>query len=92
MRWFTGNIGYHHVHHLNSLIPFYQLPEAMSAVPELQRPIVTSLNPRDIVACLRLNLWDWQKQELVGYKDAILTPRQSQSTCLQAGEQALRQH
>ena len=33
MNWFTGNIGYHHVHHLNSLIPFYGLPQAMAAIP-----------------------------------------------------------
>lgn len=69
MRWFTGNIGYHHVHHLNSLIPFYRLPEAMAAIPELQHPQSTSLRPRDIFACLRLNLWDTQKQQLVGYDE-----------------------
>ena len=58
LRWFIGNIGYHHVHHLNAAIPFYRLPEAFDAVPELQRPADTSLGPRDIVACLRLRLWD----------------------------------
>ena len=58
MAWFTGNIGYHHVHHLNALIPFYRLPEAMAAIPELQHPVVTSFHPRDVLACLRLNLWD----------------------------------
>ena len=36
MKWFTGNIGYHHVHHLNSRIPFYRFQEAMEAIPELQ--------------------------------------------------------
>lgn len=70
MRWFTGNIGYHHVHHLNALIPFYRLPEAMAATPELQHPIVTSLRPRDVLACLRLNLWDAQTQQLVSYQEA----------------------
>jgi omega-6 fatty acid desaturase (delta-12 desaturase) len=58
MRWFTGNIGYHHVHHLNPKIPFYRLPEAMGAIKELQAPVMTSLRPRDIIACLRLKLWD----------------------------------
>jgi omega-6 fatty acid desaturase (delta-12 desaturase) len=38
MRWFTADIGYHHVHHLNSRIPFYRLAEAMDAIPELQHP------------------------------------------------------
>ena len=70
MQWFTGNIGYHHVHHLNAMIPFYRLPEAMAAVPELQHPAVTSFRPRDVLACLRLNLWDAHRQQLVSYREA----------------------
>jgi omega-6 fatty acid desaturase (delta-12 desaturase) len=58
MRWFTGNIGFHHVHHLNARIPFYRLPEAMAGLPELQRPGTTSLSPRQVWKCLRLRLWD----------------------------------
>lgn len=70
LRWFTGNIGYHHVHHLNPLIPFYRLPEAMAAIPELQHPMITSLYPADVFACFRLNLWDQQQQCLVSYHAA----------------------
>ena len=70
MHWFTGNIGYHHIHHLNPRIPFYRLPEVMAAVPELQQPQVTSLRPHAILSCLRLNLWDPDGQRLVGYDDA----------------------
>ena len=70
LRWFTGNIGYHHVHHLNSLIPFYRLPDAMAAIPELQSPGVTSLRPRDIVACFRANLWDEAGGRMVRYREA----------------------
>ena len=69
MSWFLGNIGYHHVHHLNRLIPFYRLPEAMAAIPELQHPTVTSLHPRDILACLRLNLWDEHAARMVSYHE-----------------------
>ncbi|MFL5358817.1 fatty acid desaturase family protein [Archangium sp.] len=69
MAWFTGNIGYHHVHHLNPRIPFYRLPEAMAAIPELQSPRVTSLHPRDVLACLRLNLWEPALGRMVGYRD-----------------------
>ncbi len=47
LRWFKGNIGFHHVHRLNSLIPFYRLPHAMAAIPELQHPSVTTLKPRE---------------------------------------------
>ncbi len=68
MRWFTGNIGYHHVHHLNSRIPFYSLPEAMASIEALQSPTTTSLHPRDIAACLRLKLWDPVADELVPWQ------------------------
>jgi acyl-lipid omega-6 desaturase (Delta-12 desaturase) len=36
--WFTANIGYHHIHHLNARIPFYRLPEVVNAIPELNHP------------------------------------------------------
>jgi omega-6 fatty acid desaturase (delta-12 desaturase) len=67
MHWFTGNIGYHHVHHLNPRIPFYRLPEAMAAIPSLQNPGTTSLHPKDIWACLRLKLWDLEANRLVDF-------------------------
>ena len=68
MHWLTGNIGYHHVHHLNPQIPFYRLPEAMQEVPELRNPVGrTSLAPKDIVACFQQKLWDPAQQRMVGY-------------------------
>jgi len=69
MTWFTGNIGYHHVHHLNPRIPFYRLPEAMAAIPELQTPRVTTLRPRDVLACLRLDIWDADRSRMVRFRD-----------------------
>ena len=71
MNWFTGNIGYHHVHHLNPHIPFYRLPETMGAIPELQHATVTSLRPRDILACFRANLWEISTQRMVSYHHAL---------------------
>jgi len=64
--WFTANIGYHHVHHLNSRIPFYRLPEAVAAIPELQNPKTTSLHLGEILRCLRLKVWDAAAQRMVG--------------------------
>lgn len=66
MAWFTGNIGYHHIHHLNARIPFYRLPEVMQAIPALQQPKTTSLRFRDIRACFRLKVWDADSKEMVG--------------------------
>jgi len=70
MRWFTGNIGYHHIHHLNVRIPFYRLPEAMQAIPELQSPVTTTLSLHDIRACFKCSLWDEGLQRMVSYREA----------------------
>jgi omega-6 fatty acid desaturase (delta-12 desaturase) len=69
MAWFTGNIGFHHIHHLNVRIPFYRLPEAMKAIPELQSPVTTTLSFHDIVACFRCCLWDEGLQRMVSYRE-----------------------
>jgi omega-6 fatty acid desaturase (delta-12 desaturase) len=66
MRWCTANIGYHHVHHLNSRIPFYRLPEAMAKIPELQHPKITSFKLKDIISCFKLKLWDPETQQMIG--------------------------
>ncbi|UCH53025.1 MAG: fatty acid desaturase [Pseudomonadota bacterium] len=70
MQWFTGNIGFHHIHHLNVRIPFYRLPEAMAAIPELQSPVTTTLSPREIIDCFRASLWDADHQRMVSYREA----------------------
>jgi omega-6 fatty acid desaturase (delta-12 desaturase) len=67
LRWFTGNIGFHHVHHLNPRIPFYRLPAAMDAIPELQNPPTITVGPRTLFASFRLKLWDPDARRLVGY-------------------------
>lgn len=69
MNYFTANIGYHHIHHLNSKIPFYRLPEVMAHFPELQAAKTTSLNPKDIFACLRLKVWDQDKGQMISLKE-----------------------
>ena len=67
MHWFTGNIGYHHVHHLNAQIPFYRLPEAMASLEELQAPGITTLKLGDVLACLRLKLWSPEQNRFVTF-------------------------
>ena len=66
MHWVTANIGYHHIHHMNSRIPFYRLPEVWDAIPEMRTAKTTSLKPKDIWACLKLKVWDFDKQQMVG--------------------------
>ena len=68
MAWFTGNIGYHHIHHLNSKIPFYRLPEVMNHFAELQNCKTTRLTPKAMSACLKLKVWDQETNQMIGVK------------------------
>ncbi|MBX2815212.1 MAG: fatty acid desaturase, partial [Saprospiraceae bacterium] len=58
MHWFTANIGYHHIHHVNARIPFYRLPEVFTQIEELSSPKETSLGLKEIWRCLQLKVWD----------------------------------
>ncbi|TFG91226.1 MAG: fatty acid desaturase, partial [Syntrophobacterales bacterium] len=65
LRWFSGSIGYHHVHPLSPQIPNYHLKKCYDAVPALQAKapltIATSL------VCVRLKMWDEERQEMVAF-------------------------
>ncbi|HEX2165200.1 MAG TPA: fatty acid desaturase [Thermoanaerobaculia bacterium] len=67
LHWLTGNIGYHHIHHLSSRIPNYRLRETFEENPELQR--VTRLTLRDSLACARLRLWDEDGRRMIGWRE-----------------------
>lgn len=90
MHWFTGNIGYHHVHHLNAKIPFYRLPEAMAGLKELQSPTATSLSPIDIFRCLRLKLWDPKQERLLTFREASRLSRRNRENT--SGKHPLASH
>lgn len=68
LRWFTANIGVHHVHHLASRIPFYRLPEVLRDIPELAE--VSRVTLRQSLAGIRLVLWDEDKRRLVSFAEA----------------------
>ncbi len=68
MRWFTGNIGYHHIHHLAPRIPNYRLKECYDSVPELQK-----ITPIQLISGLHnilLTLWDEDSGKLISFKEA----------------------
>ncbi|MEZ5040674.1 MAG: fatty acid desaturase [Saprospiraceae bacterium] len=69
MHWFTGNIGYHHIHHINEAIPFYRLPAAYAGIPELQQAKTTSLQPAEIWRCLQLKVWEPVTKRMIGLKE-----------------------
>lgn len=63
LRWFTANIGIHHVHHLSSRIPYYRLPHVLRDHPELRA--VGRLTLIQSFRCVRLVLWDRTQRRLV---------------------------
>lgn len=66
MQWFSGNIGFHHIHHLSSRIPNYSLEQCHNAEPYFQQ--VPHLTLRTSLKSLSLRLWDEDSQKLVGYR------------------------
>jgi omega-6 fatty acid desaturase (delta-12 desaturase) len=63
LQWFTGNIGYHHVHHLNPRVPNYRLQECHDAVPPLHAAPRISFS--EGMRALRLILWDEGRERMV---------------------------
>ena len=68
LRFCTGNIGYHHVHHLNALIPNYNLKRAHEETPALHDAPTLSL--ADGLWATTLKLWDEPSQRLVSFRAA----------------------
>lgn len=67
LQWVTGNIGYHHVHHLSPRIPNYKLEEAHEGTPPLQNvPTVTLATS---IESLKFHLWDEEKKNFVGFRE-----------------------
>jgi acyl-lipid omega-6 desaturase (Delta-12 desaturase) len=63
LRWFTGNIGLHHIHHVQPRVPFYNLPRCQAAVQAFRD--VQPLTIRRSLHSLRLRLLDEANQRLV---------------------------
>lgn len=68
LQFFTGNIGFHHVHHLSARIPNYNLPSAHEVTSQLEA--VPALTLRDAFHTVRLKLWDDDRQRLVTFGQA----------------------
>jgi len=68
LHWITGNIGYHHIHHLAPRIPNYHLRAAHEAMPSLKPAVRMSL--RESLACARMKLWDENLGRMVGFPRA----------------------
>jgi omega-6 fatty acid desaturase (delta-12 desaturase) len=65
LQWFSGNIGFHHIHHLSSRIPNYHLEKCHNANPMFQQ--VKPVTLFSSFKSLTFRLWDEQRRKLVGY-------------------------
>lgn len=67
-QWFSGNIGYHHIHHLSSRIPNYNLEACHNSNPLFQQ--VKVLTFRDSLRCFGYHLWDEENKKLISFKQS----------------------
>ncbi len=65
LRFFTGNIGFHHVHHLNPRIPNYNLPKCQKKIPELQA--APTIRVWSSLKSLTFRLWDEEGNRLISF-------------------------
>lgn len=65
LQWFSGNIGFHHIHHLSARIPNYNLERCHKADPLFQR--VKPVTLRGSLKSFTFRLWDEQRRRLVGF-------------------------
>lgn len=67
LQWLTGNIGFHHVHHLSPRVPNYYLEKAHNNTPPLQK--VTTVTILSSLQAIRFRLWDENNKQFVGFQD-----------------------
>jgi len=82
LQWFSGNIGFHHIHHLSPRIPNYNLQRCHEADPLFQR--VKPITLFSSLKSLNFRLWDEQRKKLVGYRQ-MRQIRKEQKALLRAG-------
>ena len=68
LNWLTGNIGLHHIHHLNSRVPSYRLQECMAGDARLAS--ISRLSLGESLRCIGLSLWDEDERRLIRFSDA----------------------
>ena len=67
LRWFTANIGIHHIHHLSSRIPYYRLAQVLRDEPQMRA--VSRLTLLDSIRCVGLSLWDESSRRLISFRE-----------------------
>ncbi|MCI0768223.1 fatty acid desaturase [Bacillus sp. TL12] len=80
LQWLTGNIGFHHVHHLSPRVPNYKLETVHNNTQQLQN--VPTITLTTSLQSLKFRLWDEQNKKFVGFKDSKV-PSRSKSVLVQ---------
>ncbi|MBK6930889.1 MAG: fatty acid desaturase [Saprospirales bacterium] len=68
LNWLTGNIGYHHIHHLNPLVPNYELVRCHRENPILDQ-LANKLTLWQSFRCLFNKLWDEEQQRMISFRE-----------------------
>jgi omega-6 fatty acid desaturase (delta-12 desaturase) len=66
--WLTGNIGYHHIHHLNPLVPNYQLARCHHENPIMDK-VANSITFIESLKCVVNKLWDEEQQRMISFRE-----------------------
>ena len=69
LQWFTGNIGFHYVHHLNPRVPNYRLQECHEWIETLCD--VPILSFWEGLRALRFVLWDEDRDRMVTFRESV---------------------
>jgi omega-6 fatty acid desaturase (delta-12 desaturase) len=77
LHWFSGNIGYHHLHHLASRVPNYRLRECFESDPRLQK--APRLTIRTSLRSAQLRLWDEEAERLIPFSALAASPHRRQT-------------
>jgi acyl-lipid omega-6 desaturase (Delta-12 desaturase) len=75
VHWLTGNIGYHHIHHLNSLVPNYNLARCHKENPIFES-VANAITFRQSLRCIFNKLWDEEQQRMISFREFAKKYRQ----------------
>jgi omega-6 fatty acid desaturase (delta-12 desaturase) len=84
LQWFSGNIGFHHIHHLSSRIPNYNLERCHRS-----HPMFHDVKPVTLFSSLKsfsLRLWDEERRKMVGYRHLRRVRREQEREQKQSGQ------
>lgn len=89
LQWITGNIGFHHVHHLSPKVPNYNLEKAHNETPPLQ--MATTITFASSLTALRFRLWDEDNKRFISFKELkqMLSKKESIMDALQRPKPSL---